>query len=413
MQAAASVLAFFFPEQAQQGEIPHATSGRNWLIRLGYYKLHCPKERADDWIWLADHAIEIGKHRFFGIVGVRLAHLPPPGQCLELRHLEPIALFPVEASSQEIVHQQLEKVAQQRGIPRAILSDQGSDLSGGAGRFCDAHRETTWLSDMPHKAACLLKRRLHKNKRWTSFCREAGDTKSQTVQSELAFLMPPRQRTKARYMNLQDLLQWARNTLAILEEPPSVVLTYCTQQRLDQKFGWLREYREEIERWSSWLALTETTVDLVRRHGYSARTQARVAKELSALVDGPDTSALRDELVAFVKEQSDKAHEGERLPGSTEILESSFGKLKAIEGEHQRSGFTSLILVWAALFGDLSSRVIHRALCATPLKVVKRWLADQLGTTVQSQRAATSHALRKKTAEKPEETQLQKPQVFN
>ena len=148
LQAATSVLGFFFPEQARQGEIPHATSGRNWLIRLGYYKLHCPKERADDWIWLADHAIEIGKHRFFGIVGVRLDHLPPPGQCLELRHLEPIALFPVEASSQEIVHQQLEKVAQQHGVPRAILSDEGSDLSGGATRFCDAHPETTWLSDM-------------------------------------------------------------------------------------------------------------------------------------------------------------------------------------------------------------------------------------------------------------------------
>ena len=31
-------------------------------------------------------------------------------------------------------------------------------------------------------------------------------------------------------------------------------------------------------------------------------------------------------------------------------------------------------------------------------------VADQLGPTVQSKRAATSHALRSKTAEKPEET---------
>jgi hypothetical protein len=404
LSAATGVLEFFFPEQARQGEIPHATSGRNWLMRLGYYKLHCPQERADDWVWLADHAIQIGKHRFFGIVAVRLAHLPPPGECLELSNLEPIALLPVEASSQEIVHQQLEKVAQQQGVPRAILSDEGSDLSGGADRFCDAHPETIWLSDMPHKAARLLKRRLDKNERWTSFCSQAGQTKSQTGQTELAFLMPPRQRTKARYMNLQGLLQWARKTLDILEEPPAVVLTYCTEQRLKEKFDWLREYREDIERWSRWLELTDTTVDLIRRYGYSSQTQARVAKELSTLGDGPDTCSLRDELMAFVEEQSAKAHEGERLPGSTEILESSFGKLKAIEGEHQRSGFTSLILIWAALFGDLSSSLIHRAMSATPLKVVKRWLASQLGPTVQSKRAATSHALRNKTAEKPEET---------
>lgn len=375
-------------------------------MRLGYYKLHCPKERSDDWVWLADHAVQIGKHRFFGIVGVRLSDLPPPGQCLELRHLEPIALLPVESSSREIVHKQLEKVAKQQGVPRAILSDEGSDLLGGAALFCAAHPETTWLSDMPHKAARLLKRRLEKNERWTSFCSQAAQTKSQTAQTELAFLMPPRQRTKARYMNLQRLLQWARTRLDILEEPPAVVLTHCTEQRLNEKFDWLREYREDIERWSRWLELTNTTVDLIRRYGYSGQMPARVAKELSALVDGPDTCSLRDELIAFVEEQSAKAkaHEGERLPGSTEILESSFGKLKAIEGEHQRSGFTSLILIWAALFGDLSSVLIQRAMNATPLKLVKRWLADHLGPTVQSKRAATSHALRSKTAEKPEET---------
>ena len=205
-------------------------------------------------------------------------------------------------------------------------------------------------------------------------------------------------------MNLQRLLQWARTRLDILEEPPAVVLTHCTEQRLKEKFDWLREYREDIERWSRWLKLTDTTVDLIRRYGYSKQTQARVVNDLSALADGPDTCSLRDELIAFVEEQSAKAHEGERLPGSTEILESSFGKLKAIEGEHQRSGFTSLILIWAALFGDLSSGLIHRAMNATPLKLVKRWLVDQLGPTVQSKRAATSHALRRKTAEKPEET---------
>ena len=157
------MLGFFFPEQARQGEIPHATSGRNWLLRLGHYKLHCPKEPADDRVWLAEHAVQIGKHRFLGIVGVRLAHFPPEGECLEMRHLEPIAVLPVEASSQEIVYQQLEETAKQHGVPRAILSDEGSDLSGGANRFCDAHPETTWVSDMPHKAARLLKRRYGTN----------------------------------------------------------------------------------------------------------------------------------------------------------------------------------------------------------------------------------------------------------
>ena len=70
MSAVTKTLAFSFPEQTRQGLIPHATSGRLWLLRLGYFKLHAPLEQADDWMLLADHAIEIGKHRFLGIIGL-------------------------------------------------------------------------------------------------------------------------------------------------------------------------------------------------------------------------------------------------------------------------------------------------------------------------------------------------------
>ena len=137
LAAAPKTLALFFHEQARQGFIPHATTGRMWLLRLGYYKLHTPLEQADDWIWLADHAVEIGKHQFLGIVGIRLANLPAPGGCLKLSDMTPVALFPVESSTQAIVHQQLEAVVAETGImPAATLSDEGRDLSGGIDRFC-------------------------------------------------------------------------------------------------------------------------------------------------------------------------------------------------------------------------------------------------------------------------------------
>ena len=41
-------LGFFFPEQARQGYLPHPTTGRMWLLRLGYFRLHEPLEPADD-----------------------------------------------------------------------------------------------------------------------------------------------------------------------------------------------------------------------------------------------------------------------------------------------------------------------------------------------------------------------------
>jgi hypothetical protein len=404
LAAAPKVLALFFPEQARQGFIPHATTGRMWLLRLGYFKLHAPLKQADDWVFLADHAVEIGKHRFLGVVGIRLAHLPPSGECLKLSDLTPVALLPVESSTQAIVYQQLEAVVASTGIvPAAMLSDEGSDLSGGIDRFCQAHPNTTRYRDLPHMAARLLKKRLEKNERWQAFIKQATQTKFETTQTELAFLVPPRLRSKARYMNLQKMLRWAEKSLTVLDDPSLVSPSLCSVDRLHAKLAWLREYREDLAVWSSWLALTDVTLDLVRCHGYCSSTAADVKQSLTAISDTPEEELLKHELLEIVNTESQKARVGVRMPGSTEILESSFGKLKEIEGSQSKSGFTSLILIWAALFGATTSEVIRQALTDVPVKLVNAWIRTRLGQTIQSKRASLAHALRIKATEKPEE----------
>ena len=405
MSAVTKTLAFFFPEQARQGLIPHATSGRLWLLRLGYFKLHVAPEQADDWILFADHAVEIGKHRFLGIIGIRLSELPLPGECLKLSDMTPVALLPVEASNQETVHQQLETVVAETGIiPKAILSDEGSDLAGGIDRFCKAHPETTRYRDLPHMAARLLKKRLAKNERWNDFIKQVTQTKFETAQTELAFLVPPRLRSKARYMNLQSMLRWAEKVLSVLDDPSLVAPSFCSVDRLNTKFAWLREYRADIALWSNWLALTDTTLEIVRCNGYCSSTSDKVQQALSEISDTPEKTLLKNELLEIVQAESSKASEETRIPGSTEILESSFGKLKEIEGDQSRSGFTSLILIWAALFGATTSEIIRKAMTQVPEKLVHAWVSTNLGATIQSKRAKLHHALRKKTTENPEET---------
>lgn len=62
--------------------IPHWTTGRLWLLRLGRATRTAAKERAADWAWLIDHSVQIGQEKRLVILGVRLGDLPPPGQCL-------------------------------------------------------------------------------------------------------------------------------------------------------------------------------------------------------------------------------------------------------------------------------------------------------------------------------------------
>jgi hypothetical protein len=401
---ASAVLAVLWPELELQGEIPHPTTGRTWLLRAGLHKLERPKAVADDWVWLADHVIQIGTQRCLMIVGVRLSELPPPGECLELKHLEPIAILPVNESNQHIVHKQLEQKAAALGAPAAILTDEGSDLTGGVRRFCQAHPKTTQYQDIVHYGARLLKRRMEKDARWKDFCTRAGQTKCQTGQTELAFLTPPTQRSKARFMNLGPLLAWSEKTLAVLDRQPAAVLQHCTAARLEEKFGWLREFRSDLQTWTEYEAISQTTFDVVRREGYGRGASGLVAEQTRALVRSEEGEILQSELIAQVVEQSSRVPAGRRVPGSTEVLESSFGSLKSLAGDQQKGGFTQLVLSYAALLGETTTELIETALEQTPWKRVQRWCDTHLGLTLQSKRVTAHRAVAPAAAQQnPEE----------
>jgi len=83
-------------------------------------------------------------------------------------------------------------------VPRAILSDQGSDLHKGIKEFCQVHPETSCIYDIKHKVAAVLKRELGASPPWQEFARLAGQTTQRVQQTALAALAPPRQRRKAR-----------------------------------------------------------------------------------------------------------------------------------------------------------------------------------------------------------------------
>jgi hypothetical protein len=77
--------------------VPCWFSVRSWLLRVGYYKLMRTKTIADDWCWIMDHTIQLGKTKCLLILGIRLSELPK-GRSLQYQDLEPIDLLPVETS---------------------------------------------------------------------------------------------------------------------------------------------------------------------------------------------------------------------------------------------------------------------------------------------------------------------------
>lgn len=200
---------------------PSWSAGRLWLLRLGYYKLMRPKEVADDWVWIVDHSVQIGTEKCLVIVGLRLKASPAPERSLGYEDVEPIALFVVNKSNGAVVSQQLEETIAKTGVPREIIGDKGSDLHAGIQQFCQNHPESDYIYDIKHYTAAVLRQELADDPAWLEFTRLAGQTKSQVQQTALAPLAPPNQRSKARYMNVDTLLNWGQKMLAFSDQPSS------------------------------------------------------------------------------------------------------------------------------------------------------------------------------------------------
>src|SRR5215207_3035596 len=172
-------------------EVPHWTTGRLWLMRLGHALLTQPLEQADDWAWLVDHSVQIGPEKCLVILGIRLQNLPEPGHCLTHHALQLIALLPQVSWTQPEVDEALEAAVERTGMPRVIVDDHGVDLHGGVTLFQARHSATAEIYDLKHKAACLLKGRLAKDERWQAFQTQLGQSRCAIQQTELGFLVPP------------------------------------------------------------------------------------------------------------------------------------------------------------------------------------------------------------------------------
>lgn len=370
---------------------PAANTGQWWLLRLGLYELSRPKQVAEDWVWLVDHTIQLGPVKCLLIVAVRLSawesHDRGP---LEHRDLSFLALEPMRQSTGPLVEAHLEQAIAQTGVPRAILSDGGKDLKNAVASFQQKHPQVADSSDIKHKMATLVKAELTADPRWSSFVSAVGRTKSQLQQTDQACLVPPRLKEKARYMNLGELVNWARRVLNYLDMPPPSRPLAVTPDRLEAKLGWLREYREALREWAGMLAVVGETLKVIRQDGYCAEASSVLGNRLTPLLQDEMSRRVAERALAFVAQQSSAAAGQEHLPASTECLESLIGKGKRLEGQQSRSGFTKMVLAMAASVAEPTAKYARTALETVKTHDVMQWCKEKLGISLQAQR---QHAL--------------------
>jgi HEAT repeat protein len=187
-------------------------------------------------------------------------------------------------------------------------------------------------------------------------------------------------------MNVDSLVEWGAKTLHYLDHPREVPDQPLDGERIEARLGWLRDCRERLTQWSALLSLAQTAEHYVRHQGWHAAAGGELRALLQPLASCAATSRLQNQLLEFADTQAAVARPGERLIGSTEVLESLIGKYKRLQALHSGHGMTRTILALGAIVSQRCLTTLRAALQHVTNRQVHDWCQQHLGLTLQARR---------------------------
>ena len=300
------------------------------------------------------------------------------------------------------------------GVPVQIVSDHGSDVLAGIRSWKRAqqdHQRVVETYDITHGLAILLKNQLEPDARWASFVQACQSTRQQLQQTAGSFLKPPAWRSKARFLNLESHLKWANNMLVLLQG--AEVATLAEQLGvgeaeaapwLEEKLGWLREYACEVRAWSYFQKVVKVAEQEIKEGGLCRTSWRRIKDRLEGESPPVGTEkAFREQVLSFVRKEGAKVPARQKYLGSTDVLESLFGKYKDLAAQAPCREITANVLMIPLLVTSLTADLLRQALETVRAQDVEEWLDEHLGPSPQKKKRAVLTAARSShTNEGPE-----------
>jgi hypothetical protein len=387
------------------------------------------------------------------ILGVTVERLEDSGYKLKHQDVEVLDIEIMEHSTGEMIYNKLINLSQRVGVPVQILSDHGSDLKNGIINYVEQNPHVVYTYDITHKMALLLKKELEHEKKYSEFVKHISASLKQIQQTELYFLIPPKQRVKARYLNIDKYVDWAwgiyvyqkhsgflqagngdekdskdlkqksndaslqvsnpeipspidasKNQLMqsieqdIYEESHLMIpqLSDGGKKKFMEKLGWLSNYEEQIKTWTEIIHLIHLAEKQIKCEGLSQQSKQTFEEKSKEIgVNNERIQNFKNQIVKYLSEEGTKIPTSQTLLGTSDIIESTFGKYKYFSSRNPLKEVGKMILTIPLFIGKKSSQFFKTALETIKSDSVEKWAHDVFGqSNLSKRRQAFSPKLR-------------------
>jgi len=357
---------------------PSFSTAMLWVKKIGYSQLQLPKEQAEDWIIVVDESIGVGQEKVFVVLGIRRCNVDF-SRPLVLHDMIPVLVKSKERWTAEEIAAELKEVKQLLGNVIYAVTDACSSLKCGLRKAGINH-----VYDITHAIAISLENIYKKDCEFKEYATMAGMMRLRLCCSRYAHLIPPNQRSKARFLNIDTVSKWGIQALAALKRND------MTKEEREQ-LEWIREKELFILELDKVMGFAEEISILLKNKGLSKTTKRQCITILKKCKGGR-LSQFRQCIITYLNNNIQQiSKRAETILCCSDIIETTFGKYKNELGKNPMSGITDLALIIPAFTSKLTAEEVKNAIDSCSVKDIVKWKQNNLCNTLMAKRRAVYH----------------------
>jgi hypothetical protein len=315
-------------------DIPNRNSIENWVKKSGLsiYKEADKQITKKDYALIVDESMMTGSQKLLLTLGVKAKH---QGHPLSHNDVEVLGMSVRSSWNAQSICSELKAVSGDVNPPPLyVISDNAGSMNKGIRDFKALH-----IKDISHTLGMFMERIYNKDETFNAYMKELSEVKYREIMTSAAYLLPPKQRCIARFLNLSRVVDWSDKILTSYHR-------LTTMER--EIFSFIPEYSSFIDELRSVLSCINSIEHEIKHKGLSHLSLKNCMEYIErGLCCGNDRMIkIAEQIIDYLKKEKDKLTSPKACwNASSDIIESIFGIYKDRKAANPLHGITSFVLL--------------------------------------------------------------------
>jgi len=354
-------------------ETPSMGSIKNWVEKSGYsvYKEPSSKYQEDDYALITDESMMIGSEKLLLTLGMKANK--ERETALSFQDIDVLDISVKPSWNAEKIAEVLANIEDKINKPPSyVLSDNASTISK-AIRI----QEYEHVRDIGHTLAMFIERKYKNDASFIAYTKAISGVKFRENMKPVSYLLPPKQRVIARFMNIASNIDWSKKILKSFD------LLSESEQKV---FSFMTEHNQIVEELYEITKACNEISKHLKNNGLSHKTIKDCYKMIEPLHTSKFSGVIEisECFMKYLMELHNKLpNKNSNWYVSSDIVESLFGSYKSRKSSNPLDGVTRQVMILPVLTRinpktGISNICFKSALESNSLSDLKQWSYSNL-----------------------------------